>query len=131
MPYQAGQPTPILRRQATRTLLKTHRKTWIVIKRSREKFNDIGEPTVVFDTVYEGDSLVRPGSGTVQSYGLGTVENLSLIILLAGVHNIRQGDVVTVNDGREYEIQYPPTWLDAFQVLTLQQRSQLGQSVTP
>ena len=76
-------------------------------------------------TLYQGQALVRPVSGQTEGYGLGTVENQSLVVLINGKHPFRQGDVVTINDGREYEVDLPPVHLDAFTELQLGQRSQV------
>lgn len=130
MAYTGGRPDRLRVIQQIQQLEETHAesRSHLIVRRLRAAYDDIGErKDNAADVVYEGEGLVRPGSGTVQGYGLGTVENLSLVVLILGVHDIRQGDIVTINDGREYEVSYPPTWQDAFQVLSLNQRSQIGQ----
>lgn len=105
-------------------------KAFITVKRTAEVYNDLGEKKPEYTTIYQGEALMRPGSGTSQAYGLGTVENLSLVGLINGVFDIRQSDVVTINDGREYEVAFPPHWFGAFTVLQLKTLSQIGQPTT-
>lgn len=104
-------------------------KQQVRVKRLLEQYSDTGVQTTASTLLYEGEALVRPASGETEGYGLGTVENLSLVILILGIFDLRQGDIVTVNDGREYEVDFPPHHMNAFTILNLQQRSQVRQSV--
>lgn len=129
--YRFGHPTRAGIKRDVRALIRTFPdRSFVRIKRQLEKFDDIGAPIADYETIYEGEALMRPGSGTSQTYGLGTVENLSLVGLINGVFDIRQSDIVSINDGREYEVQYPPTWFDAFTMLQLTQRDQITQATT-
>jgi hypothetical protein len=106
-------------------------KVAILVRRPRQVFSDMGEQRETeYDVVYEGEALIRAGTGTAEGYGLGTVENLSLVGLINGVVNIRQADIVSVNDGRDYEVMFQPDYFAAFTLLQLTQRSQIGQPQT-
>ncbi len=130
--YRFGNHVPRahVKREIRELIRSFPNKVTMVIRRQKEKFSDLGTAKDDYDIVYRGEGLVRPGSGTTQGYGLGTVENLSLVGLINGVLDIRQSDIVTINDGREYEVSFPPTWFDAFTTLQLTQRSQIGQPRT-
>jgi hypothetical protein len=104
-------------------------KQQVRVKRLLDVYTDTGVQTTAATLLYEGEALVRPASGETEGYGLGTVENLSLVILILGIFDLRQGDIVTVNDGREYEVDFPPHHMNAFTILNLQQRSQVRQPV--
>ena len=106
-------------------------KVAIIVRRQKAVFSDMGEQKETeYDVVYQGEALVRAGTGSAEGYGLGTVENLSLIGLINGVVNIRQADIVSVNDGRDYEVMFQPDFFEAFTLLQLTQRSQIGQPST-
>ncbi|HET9562687.1 MAG TPA: hypothetical protein VFP01_11305 [Propionibacteriaceae bacterium] len=104
-------------------------KQQVRVKRLLDHYTDTGVQTTAATLVYEGEALVRPASGDTEGYGLGTVENQSLVIVINGIFDMKQGDIVTVNDGREYEVDFPPHHMNAFTVLNLQQRSQIRQPV--
>lgn len=127
MAHLIGRPTRLSIRQHIRLLIRTFPKAYVRIRRRREEYNDLGEAVPAYDDIYEGDVLVRPSGGTSETYGLGTVENYDLVVLLNGDLDVRQGDIVTINDGREYEVMFPPKWFDAFHELRLKQWSQIGQ----
>jgi hypothetical protein len=121
---------PLTLKREINRLMDIFPKTQIRVERLTEKFSDTGSRLPDARTlVYEGEALVRPASGDTEGYGLGTVENVSLVILVNGMFDLRQGDVVTVNDGREYEVDFPPHHFQAFTVLQLDQRSQIRQPV--
>lgn len=106
-------------------------KEAIIVRRQRQVFSDMGEAKETeYDVIYEGEALIRPGTGSAEGYGLGTVENLSLVGLINGVLNIQQADIVTFDDGRDYEVMFPPTYFEAFTQLALTQRSQIIQPST-
>jgi hypothetical protein len=106
-------------------------KVAIRVRRQKNVFSDMGSANEMeFDLIYEGEALVRAASGSAEGYGLGTVENLSLIALINGVFGIRQADIVIVNDRRDYEVMFEPTWFEAFTLLQLSQRSQIIQPQT-
>ena len=129
--YRFGRPKRIFIQQDVQTLTETHAyaRQWVTVKRLKDKFTTLGEQVQEFHEVYVGEALVRPGVGTTQTFGLGTVENAALVLLILGKQDVRQGDVVTVNDGREYEVQLPPNWFDAYTELRLGQRGQIAQPV--
>lgn len=124
-----GTPTRLSIRYDIEQVLRHWPKIQIHVKRHQQTFNDFGELVESFWPVYTGPALSRPAGGTTETYGLGTVENYTLVILVNGVFDIRQGDVVTINDGREYEVQYPPEHFNAFTELRLNQRSQIRQPI--
>jgi hypothetical protein len=107
--------------------MRTFLTTYVRIKRQRSEYNEYGEMVPTFDSVYAGKALVRPAGGTTEGYGLGTVENYKLVVLINGTFNIRQADIVTINDGREYEVMYPPVFFESYTELRLDQRSQIEQ----
>jgi len=127
MAYEVGRPSRLFIRRDIRKLIRTFPKTYVTIKRLTSTYNDLGEQDTTTTTVYTGEALVRPQGGSAETYGLGTVENGSLVLLINGKHDIRQADIVTINNGREYEVQFPPVWFDAFMSIQLDQRSQIGQ----
>jgi hypothetical protein len=101
-------------------------KVAITVRRQKQVFSDMGVAVEAeYDVIYEGEALVRSGTGSAEGYGLGTVENLSLVALINGVLGIHQSDVVSINDGRDYEVMYEPSWFEAFTLLQLTQRSQI------
>lgn len=128
MAFQSGKPTRLFIKRSIRGIIRTFPSTHVVIKRLTEVYNEHGEQDLSTTTIYEGEALVRPSGGSAATYGLGTVENFALVILINGKHDIRQADIVTVNDGREYEVMFPPGWFDAFMELRLEQRSQIRQT---
>jgi hypothetical protein len=130
MAYRGRRVTALQVKRDINRMMDLFPKQQVRVARLRDVFSDTGEQASDERTLlYEGEALVRPASGDTEGYGLGTVENLSLVILIMGVHGFAQGDVVTVNDGREYEIDLPPKHFNAFTQLNLQQRSQIRQPV--
>lgn len=128
--YRGKRLTRLMMKRDIERLMDIFPKVRVRIKRLKEKFSPIGEAVPAeYLLIYEGEALVRPVSGETEGYGLGTTEQLSLVILINGKKDARQGDVVTVNDGREYEVDLPPDYWSAFTVLNLQQRSQIAQPV--
>lgn len=129
--YRFGNRTP---RAAVKRLIHDLMRNFpdrgqVIIKRQITKQDDLGDQIESYTKIYEGEALFRPGSGTSQAYGLGTVENLSLVGLINSVIDVRQSDIVTVNDGREYEVSFPPHLFNAITVLQLTQRSQISQPI--
>lgn len=122
-----GYPSRLTIRYDIEQVMRRWPKIQIRVKRRKEVFNEYGESTEEFWSVYFGPALSRPSGGSAETYGLGTVENFQLLILVNGVFDIRQGDIVTINDGREYEVMYPPDHFNAFTELRLTQRSQITQ----
>jgi hypothetical protein len=114
-------------------IIRTFDAISLVVRRGTDVWVD-GESTKTYAIVYQGEALIRPGSGTVDRYGLGQVENLDLVVLIAGTTDIRQGDFVTLNDHgyvaqgpirvREFRVQNNPRWLGAFTQLELKQHEQ-------
>lgn len=99
----------------------------IRVKRLKEVYETSGEQTTDDVLIYEGEALVRAASGDAEGYGLGTVENQSLVVVINGVFPIQQGDLITINDSREYEVDFPPTHFNAVTVMNVAQRSQITQ----
>jgi hypothetical protein len=131
--YRFGSHVPRahVKREIHALISRFPNKGAVVIRRQKDVFSAMGEVrTTEYDVIYEGEALIRAGTGSAEGYGLGTVENLSLVMLVNGVLHIRQADVVTINDGRDYEVMFPPTWFNAFTILQLTQRSQIGQPRT-
>jgi hypothetical protein len=121
-------PRAHVKREIRALISRFPNKEAITVRRQKQVFSDMGEVRETeYDTIYEGEALIRPGTGSAEGYGLGTVENLSLVGLINGVLHIQQSDVVTLNDGRDYEVMFPPTWFEAFTLLQLTQRSQIKQ----
>lgn len=130
MAYRGKRVTALGVKRSINQMMDLFPKEQVRVVRLRSSFSETGEQVESDRTLlYEGEALVRPAGGDTEGYGLGTVENLSLVILIMGVHGFAQGDIVTVNDGREYEIDLPPTHFRAFTQLNLQQRSQIQQPV--
>lgn len=128
MAWKFGRPTRLSVKTDIRQIIRTFPSTYVRIKRREEKYDpETGEHKNEYTLVYKGEALVRPTGGVSQTYGLGTTEENALVILIAGKQDIRQSDIVTINDGREYAVQFPPNWFNAFMVLTLDQWSQIGQ----
>ncbi len=99
----------------------------IRVKRLKEEYTTNGEQKTATTLLYEGEALVRSPSGDTEGYGLGTVENQSLVCVINGIYPIQQGDLVTINDGREYEVDHQPSHMNALMILSLGQRSQITQ----
>ena len=118
---------PLMVKREINRMMDLFPKQQVRVKRLLEHYDDTGTQTTDTTLLYEGEALVRPASGDTEGYGLGTVENQSLVILILGLFDLRQGDIVTVNDGREYEVDFPPHHMNAFTVINLQQRSQIRQ----
>lgn len=123
--YRGGRPNRLGIKRDVQFIARTFPHTFIHVKRLSEEYNPHGESADHFTTIYKGDANVLPAGGTVEAYGMGTVENSDMTVLIVGKQDIRQGDIVTVNDGRQYEVQYPPSWFDAFMGIRLKQRSQI------
>ena len=130
MAFRFKRITPLQVKKDINRMMDLFPKVRIRVVRLVERFSDTGARIDdARELVYEGEALVRPVAGDTEGYGLGVVENLSLVILIMGKQDVRQGDVVTVNDGREYEVDLPPDYFQSFTVLNLQQRSQIQQPV--
>lgn len=128
MAWRFGRQNRLNVRRTIEELNRMFIPNYIRVKRRRFEYNDYGEQVPTFDTIYRGQALVRPAGGTSETYGLGTVENYDLVVLINGDFDIRQSDVVTINDGREYEVMYPPKFFDgSFIEMRLKQRSQIQQ----
>ena len=92
--------------------------------------SEFGEPEEVFESVFVGEGLFVPAGGTVARYGLGQVEEDQPHLLVAGHHDIQQGDMVTIQQllpggrgwtpPRRYQVLYPPPYWHGFRDLTLE-----------
>lgn len=121
---------PLQIKRDIKNLMDMFPKVRVHISRIESVFDTRGERVPDARTViYMGQALVRPVSGQTEGYGLGTVENQSLVILINGKYDIRQGDIVSINDSREYEVELPPVHLESFVELQLGQRSQVTKPV--
>jgi len=127
MAYRGARVTVLQVKRDIHLLMEKFPKLEVIVSRFTDTFTDTGAHARTQRKVYEGPALVRPASGDVEGYGLGTVENQSLVILINGLFDMAQGDLVTINDGREYEVDFPPRHFNAFTVLNLGQRSQVTQ----
>ncbi len=127
MAWRHGHPNRLNIMRDVQGVHRMFRPTYVRVKRLKLIFDNTGSQVEAFVSIFDGDALVRPASGTTETYGLGTVENYKLVMMIRGDWGFRQGDIVTINDGREYEVQFPPVWFDTFTTLQLDQRSQIGQ----
>jgi hypothetical protein len=125
--YRGKRFLPIHIKRDINRMMDIFPKLQIRVTRLLSQFTLAGAPVVKKLLIYEGEALVRIAQGDTEGYGLGTVENQSLVIVINGVFPIAQGDMVTINDGRQYEVDFQPTHMHAFMVLNLQQRSQVTQ----
>lgn len=117
---------PLQIKRDIKRLMDMFPKARVHVERLDNEYTPMGEQVeAARTTIYRGEALVRPVSGQTEGFGLGTVENQSLVILINGKYPFRQGDIVTINDSREYEVDLPPVHLDAFIELRLGQRSQI------
>jgi hypothetical protein len=128
---------PLQIKRDIKRLMDMFPRTQVHVERLDSEYTESGERDEdARTTIYRGEALVRPVSGDTEGYGLGTVENQSLVILINGAvgsgstkYLFRQGDLVTINDGRDYEVELPPVHLDSFVELRLGQRSQIQKPV--
>ena len=121
---------PLQVKRDIKNLMDMFPKVQVHVSRLDSAFDERGERVPgALTTIYKGQALVRSVAGQTEGYGLGTVENQSLVILINGKLPFRQGDLVTIHDGREYEVDLPPVHLEAFVELQLGQRSQITKPV--
>ncbi len=85
-------------------IVRTFDTIFIQVRRQEEGWY-AGERQALYKIIYQGEALIRPGSGTVDRYGAGTVENFDLVILIAGKTDVRQGDFISINDRGEPVVQ--------------------------
>lgn len=66
---------------------------------------ELGEPVYGEDVIFDGEALFIEAGGTVARYGLGEVEEDKPQMLIAGWHDVQQGDRVRryrrLSDGNE------------------------------
>ena len=127
--YRGKRFLPVHIKRDINRMMDIFPKSQVRITRLQSAYTPAGAPVVKKLLIYEGEALVRVAQGDTEGYGLGTVENQSLVAVVNGVFGILQGDHVTINDGREYEVDFQPTHMNAFTILNLQQRSQVSQVV--
>lgn len=107
----------------------------VVITRPRQVTqSDFGEPAEEYDPVFTGEALFVPAGGTVARYGLGQVEEDKPRMLIAGWHDVQQGDMLTVSQllpggrgwtpPRRYQVLYAPVFWHGFIDLTLENYEQ-------
>ena len=94
---------------------------------------ELTRPTLTFDAngqqveepvvVYHGEALLAEQGGEVRVYGLGQTEQQSLMLLIAGDRDIRQGDRL-VFAGRTYVVSDQPNVWHAFRHVRLEQKGQ-------
>lgn len=118
--------------QEIQELIREFPSRFIVLERARRKFVS-GEQTLVYTTVFRGEAIVRPPTGTVNTYGLGQTENFNYVILIAGQADIQQGDFLRFSQEllpgmnasvRTFQVTQEPNMLGAFMQLTLEQYQQ-------
>lgn len=101
-------------------LIKTFESEFVSIERAIEVADDLGEMHKTgFTSLWRGEALVKPISGTVQRLSMGQIETDVISIIIPGKHDFRQGDFVH-KAGRLYQVQRTgPYFNGAFIVLDL------------
>lgn len=119
---RAVKPRPSFVRREIQVLIRTFPSVFVTITRNIKTYL-YGQQRMVPVTVFSGEVLVIPASGTVERYGLGQVENTQPQILVAGKRDIQQGDFV-VMAGVVYQVEFAPAYFDGFMTLRLAQYQQ-------
>jgi hypothetical protein len=111
--------------RAIQMLIRTFPSELVVIMRQGAitGVSTLGRPAHAEFEVFRGEGLFVPSDGNVQRFGLGTVEEDSPHLLIAGSTPIKQGDLYTRN-GRRYRVQYPPSMWLAWTSVTLKNLEQ-------